>query len=307
MPRRPERPTSERTPERMPERIPVTKTCKLFINGAFPRSESGRSLPLRNEDWAVVAQIAHASRKDLRDAVEAASAAQPKWAGTTAYNRGQILYRIAEMMEARSLELGAALREVGSLSAAGARREVESSIDRLVRFAGWADKIVQVLGNQNPVAGPYYNFTVPEPTGVVAVIAPDAPSLLPLVTLIAAPLVAGNAIVAIAGDANPLPAVSLMEILATSDVPPGVVNILTGQKGELLSHVSAHREIHAVSAATGDAKEARLLQLGAADNLKRVRVTTDADPDWEDDDRFAGPWSIEPFVEMKTIWHPCSS
>jgi acyl-CoA reductase-like NAD-dependent aldehyde dehydrogenase len=303
MPRRPERPT----PERTPERIPVTKTCKLFINGAFPRSESGRSLPLRNEDWAVVAQIAHASRKDLRDAVEAASAAQPKWAGTTAYNRGQILYRIAEMMEARSLELGAALREVGSLSAAGARREVEASIDRLVRFAGWADKIVQVLGNQNPVAGPYYNFTVPEPTGVVVVVAPDAPSLLPLVTLIAAPLVAGNAIVAIASDANPLPAVSFMEILATSDVPPGIVNILTGQRAELLSHVSSHREIHAVSAATGDAKEARLLELGAAENLKRVRIVADEKPDWENDDRFAGPWSIEPFVEMKTIWHPCSS
>jgi acyl-CoA reductase-like NAD-dependent aldehyde dehydrogenase len=299
MPQRPDRSA--------PERIPVTKTCKLYINGAFPRSESGRSLPLRNGDWAVVAQIAHASRKDLRDAVEAASAAQPKWAAATAYNRGQILYRIAEMMEARSLELAASLREIGELSAAAARREVEASIDRVVRFAGWSDKIVQVLGNQNPVAGPYYNFTVPEPTGVVVVIAPDAPSLLPLVTLIAAPLVAGNAIVAIAGDANPLPAVSLMEILATSDVPPGVVNILTGERAELLGHVSGHREIHAVSAATADAKDARTLELGAAENLKRVRVIRDAKPDWEDDDRFASPWSIEPFVEMKTIWHPCTS
>lgn len=290
----------------MTDRIPVIKTCKLFINGAFPRSESGRSLPLRNGEWGVVAQIAHASRKDLRDAVEAASAAQPKWAEATAYNRGQILYRIAEMMEARSGELAAALRDVEELSPIAAKREVEASIDRVVRFAGWTDKIVQVLGNQNPVAGPYYNFTVPEPTGVVAVVAPDRPSLLALVTLVCAPMCAGNATVVIASDANPLPAVSFMEILATSDVPAGVVNVLTGQRTELLSHVSSHREINAISAATSDPKEIHILDLGAAENLKRVRIVRDAKPDWSDDDRYAGPWSIEPFVEMKTIWHPCS-
>ncbi len=290
----------------MTDRIPVTKTCKLYINGAFPRSESGRSLPLRNGDWGIVAQIAHASRKDLRDAVEAASAAQPKWAAATAYNRGQVIYRIAEMMEARSGELAAALRDVEGMSPLAARREVEASVDRVVRFAGWTDKIAQLLGNQNPVAGPYYNFTVPEPTGVVAVVAPDRPSLLALVTLICAPMCSGNAIVAVAGDANPLPAVSLMEILATSDVPAGVVNVLTGQRSELLAHMSSHREIGAISAATSDAKEIRALELGAAENLKRVRIVRDAKPDWSDDDRLAGPWSIEPFVEMKTIWHPCS-
>lgn len=288
----------------MTDRIPVTKTCKLYINGAFPRSESGRVLPLRSGDWAVVAQYAHASRKDLRDAVEAASAAQPKWAAATAYNRGQVLYRIAEMMEARSGELAAALREVGPLTPIAARREVEASVDRVVRFAGWTDKIAQVLGNQNPVAGPYYNFTVPEPTGVVAVVSPDRPALLAMVTLLCAPLCAGNATIVIASDENPLPAVSLMEILATSDVPAGVVNVLTGQRGELLSHVSSHREINAICAATSDAKEIRTLELGAAENLKRVRIERDPKPDWSDDDRFAGPWSIEPFVEMKTIWHP---
>jgi acyl-CoA reductase-like NAD-dependent aldehyde dehydrogenase len=291
----------------MTDRIPVTKTCKLYINGAFPRSESGRSLPLRNGEWGVVAQIAHASRKDLRDAVEAASAAQPKWAAATAYNRGQVLYRIAEMMEARSGELAAAIRDVESLSPIAARREVEASVDRVVRFAGWTDKIAHVLGNQNPVAGPYYNFTVPEPTGVVAVVAPDRPSLLALVTLTCAPICAGNATVVIASDVNPLPAVSFMEILATSDVPAGVVNVLTGQRSELLSHVSSHREINAISAATSDAKEIHTLDLGAAENLKRVRLVRDAKPDWSDDDRFAGPWAIEPFVEMKTIWHPCST
>ena len=291
----------------MTDRIPVIKTCKLYINGAFPRSESGRVLPLRNGEWGVVAQIAHASRKDLRDAVEAASAAQPKWAAATAYNRGQVLYRIAEMMEARSGELVATIRDIDDVSPAAAKREVEASIDRVVRFAGWTDKIAQVLGNQNPVAGPYYNFTVPEATGVVAVVAPNAPSLLGLVTLLCAPLCAGNAVIAISSDSNPLPAVSLMEILATSDVPAGVVNILTGQRSELLGHLATHREINAISAATADAKEARTLELGAAENLKRVRIVHDAKPDWGNEDRFAGPWSIEPFVEMKTIWHPCST
>ena len=291
----------------MTDRIPVIKTCKLYINGAFPRSESGRVVPLRNGEWGVVAQVAHASRKDLRDAVEAASAAQPKWGAATAYNRGQVIYRIAEMMEARSTELAATIRDVESCSPAAARREVEASIDRVVRFAGWTDKIAQVLGNQNPVAGPYYNFTVPEPVGVVAVVAPDAPSLLGLVTLLCAPLCAGNAVVAIAGETNPLPAVSLMEILATSDVPAGVVNVLTGQRGELLGHVASHREINAVSAAAADPRTARTLDLGAAENLKRVRLVRDARPDWADDERFAGPWAIEPFVEMRTIWHPCAT
>jgi len=288
-------------------RIPVTKTCKLFINGAFPRSESGRSLPISNADGQVIAQIAHASRKDLRDATEHAVAGQLKWAAATAYNRGQVMYRIAEMMEARSSELVEAIRTVDGSTATTAKREVESSIDRVVCFAGWTDKILQVLGNQNSVAGPYYNFTVPEPTGVVVVIAPDAPSLLALVTLVCAPVCAGNAVIAIASDRNPLPAVALGEILATSDVPAGVINILTGQRAELIAHVSTHREINAISAAVDSPDEAKALQLGVAENLKRVRLISEPKPDWTDDDQFAGPWSIEPFVEMKTIWHPCGA
>ncbi|MBL9150673.1 MAG: aldehyde dehydrogenase family protein [Phycisphaerae bacterium] len=285
-------------------RLPITKTCKLLINGAFPRSESGRSLPLNDAKGKVVAAIAHASRKDLRDAVEVANAAQPKWAAATAYNRGQILYRMAEMMEARRSELVEAIRSVEGGSPNAAVREVDASIDRVVRFAGWTDKIAQVLGNQNPVAGPYYNFSVPEPTGTIVTISPDAPSLLGLVTLACAPLSAGNAVIAIASDTNPLPAVSLMEIVATSDVPAGVLNILTGRRAELLEHIASHRDIGGVSAALTDPKERRTIQLGVAENLKRVHLVTDAKPDWTDDDRFAGPWSIEPFLETKTIWHP---
>ncbi|MDZ4753309.1 MAG: aldehyde dehydrogenase family protein [Phycisphaerae bacterium] len=288
-------------------RIPVTKTCKLYINGAFLRSESGRSLAIVNADGQVIAQIAHASRKDLRDAAEHAVAGQVKWAAATAYNRGQVMYRIAEIMESRSSELVEAIRTIEGSSAIAAKREVESSIDRVVCFAGWTDKILQVLGNQNPVAGPYYNFTVPEPTGVVVVIAPDAPSLLALVTLVCAPVCAGNAVIAIASDRNPLPAVALGEILATSDVPAGVINILTGQRAELIAHVSTHREINAISAAVRDPGEAKALQLGVAENLKRVRLISEPKPDWTDDDQFAGPWSIEPFLEMKTIWHPCGA
>lgn len=285
-------------------RVTVTKTCKLLVNGAFPRSESGRVLPLEDAKGKPVAVIAHASRKDLRDAVEAAAAAQPKWAAATAYNRGQILYRMAEMMEARSGELAAAIRSVEGCTPGAAKREVDASIDRLVSFAGWTDKLGHVLGNQNSVAGPYYNFTVPEAIGVVAVVAPDRPSLLGAVSLLAPVVCAGNAAILVASDANPLPAVSLMEIVATSDVPGGVVNILTGRRGELLSHIASHREIGAISAALSGRDEVRTLELGAAENLKRVRVLAEPKPDWGDDDRFAGPWAIEPFVDFKTIWHP---
>ncbi|MDZ4830318.1 MAG: aldehyde dehydrogenase family protein [Phycisphaerae bacterium] len=287
-------------------RIPVTKTCKLLINGAFPRSESGRVLPLLDAKKRHVAAIAHASRKDLRDAVEAASTAQAKWAAATAYNRGQVLYRIAEMMEARSGELVDAIRVIEGSTAAIARREVDASIDRVVSFAGWTDKIGQVLGNQNTVAGPYYNFSVPEPTGVVVVVAPDRPSLLALVSLVAPVVCAGNAAIAVASDFNPLVAVSMMEIIATSDVPAGVINILTGRRAELLPHIASHREINAVSAALSDAAERRVLELGVAENLKRVLVLANdgGKLNWYDDERFASPWSIEPFVEIKTIWHP---
>ena len=285
-------------------RVPVTKTCKLLINGAFPRSESGRVLPLLDAQKRHVAAIAHASRKDLRDAVETASAAQPKWGAATAYNRGQVLYRIAEMMEARMAELIDSLRSIEGSTSVAARRQVEASIDRVVSFAGWTDKIAQVLGNQNPVAGPYYNFSVPEPTGVVVVVAPDQPSLLGLVSLVAPVVCSGNVAIAVASDSNPLPAVALMEIVATSDVPAGVISILTGRRTELLPHIASHREINAISAAVNDQSERRTLELGIAENLKRARVIDSSKLDWFDDDRLTSPWSIEPFVEIKTIWHP---
>lgn len=285
-------------------RVTITKTCKLFLNGAFPRSESGRSLPLLDARGRTVALIAHASRKDLRDAVEAASTAMLRWSSATAYNRGQVLYRIAELCEARAGELAAAIRALGCATPAAARREVDASIDRLVCFAGWTDKFPQVLGNQNPVAGPYYDFTVPEPLGVVAAVAPDEPSLLGAISLLAPPLSAGNATILVASDRNPLPCVSLMEILATSDVPAGVVNILTGRRAELLPHIAGHREIGGISAAVPDAAAVRALELGSAENLKRVRAIVERHAHFDDDDRWTSPWAIEPFVDFKTIWHP---
>ena len=292
-------------------RVTVTKTCKLFVNGAFPRSESGRALAIADRTGRTVATIAHASRKDLRDAVEAAAAAQPKWANATAYNRGQILYRAAEMLEARSAEFVDAVRALGTVTPTVARREVAESIDRLVCWAGWTDKIAQALGNQNPVAGPYYDFTVPEPIGVAVAFAPDRPALLGLVSLVAPAIAAGNACVAVASDANPLPAVSLMETLATSDLPAGVVNILTGKREELVTHAATHREVGAIVAAGVSAAEAKALRLGVGENLKRVRVDGDATAgaglDWFGGDRWTGPDALEALLDFKTIWHPSAT
>lgn len=304
----------------MSTRLEVAKTYKLFIGGAFPRSESGRSIPVTGAGGRILAHIAHASRKDLRDAVEAARKAQPGWAAATAYNRGQILYRMAEMLEGKKAEFaevlgGAAGRgRAGSKAAKprgataerratqGATREVEAAIDRLVCFGGWADKYAQVLGCNNPVAGPFYNFTVPEPTGVVGVVAPDSPALLGLVSLIAPAICAGNTVVALGSEASPLPAAILGEVCATSDVPAGVVNILTGRREELVPHFSSHRDIDAVLAAGVSAEEARALKEGSAGNLKRVTILEPND--WYDTDECHSPWRIEPLVEMKTIWHP---
>ena len=297
------------------KRLDVTKTYKLYINGAFPRSESGRSLPIQSSRGAVMAHISHGSRKDLRDAVEAAGSAQPKWAGATAYNRGQILYRMAEMMEGKREEFVDALKWVSSSTknkspnrkiakSPNAQVELDASIDRLVCFAGWADKYAQVLGCNNPVAGPYYNFTVPEPTGVVGVIAPDAPPLLGLISLIAPLLCAGNAIVAISSDANPIPAAILGEVCETSDVPAGVINIITGKRAELLDHLARHRNVNAISAANLARDEASVIRSGVAENVKRVRISTIEGDEWFDAGVCESPWTIEPFVEMKTIWHP---
>ncbi|HHN77469.1 MAG TPA: aldehyde dehydrogenase family protein [Phycisphaerales bacterium] len=290
----------------MTNRLPITKTYKLFIGGKFPRTESGRSVKVCDASGAVVAHTCRASRKDLRNAVEAAVKAQPGWAGANAYLRGQILYRMAEMVEGKRVELADAVAAVGGVSDDAARGEVDAATDRLIAFAGWADKFPQVLGCHNPVTGPYYNFSVPEPTGVIGVICPDEPSLLGLVSLIAPVLCSGNAAVVLASESNPIPACVLGEVLATSDVPGGVVNILTGLRDELAEHFASHREIGGVLAAGVSADHRRLLEAGAAENMKRVRVLGDA-TDFGDDAAMESPWQIEPFVETKTIWHPASA
>ena len=294
-------------------REPILKTWKLFIGGAFPRTESGRTVIVRDAKDRVVAHCCRGSRKDLRAAVESARSALPGWWNRDAYNRGQILYRMAEMAEGRAAELVDAIRVVPdartgrSSTAAQARAEVERSIDRLVAFAGWCDKFPQVIGCRNPVNGPYHDFTMPEPTGVCVAISPESPSLLGLVSVVAPMLAGGKTVVAFASEVNPLPAMVLAEICATSDVPGGVVNILTGLREELLPEIAAHRDIDAVGGAYESADERRTLELGAADNMKRVRLLDASDTDWADEDARHAPWTIEPFTELKTIWHPSGS
>jgi acyl-CoA reductase-like NAD-dependent aldehyde dehydrogenase len=261
------------------DRLPVKKTYKLFIGGAFPRSESGRTYEAAGQN------VALASRKDVRDAVQAARGAQPKWAGATAYNRGQVLYRIAEMMEARADEFA---------SLCSGREEVERAIDRWVWYAGFADKLAQVLGSTNPVAGPYFNFTIPEPTGVVAIVAPDEPPLLGLVSRIAPALTGGNAVVALASETHPLAAIELAEAIATSDVPGGAVNLLTGRRAELAPWLAAHMDVNAIDLTGADGLRADL-ERAAAENVKRV---VHADPDAQ------SLWEISAFLELKTVWHP---
>ena len=262
------------------ERLPVRKTYKLFVGGAFPRSESGRTYEAEGQN------VARASRKDARDAVDGGSqGAQPAWAGATAYNRGQVLYRLAEMMEARTADLAAVC---------SGKKEVEAAIDRVVWYAGWADKLAQVIGSSNPVAGPYFNFTSPEPTGVVALLAPDEPALGGLVSRLAPALVGGNAVVVVASETHPLAAIELAEAIATSDVPGGVVNILTGYRDELAPILAGHMDVNALDLTGADGQSAELERL-AADNVKRV-VHGSADEQ--------SPWAIASFLELKTVWHP---
>lgn len=290
----------------MNERLSITKTYKLFIGGAFPRTESGRSMKVAAPDGRVVAHLCRASRKDLRDAVEAARTAQQKWASATAYLRAQVLYRLAEMMEGKRAELRDAIDLAEGTEATGHRgieAEVDRAIDRVVHYAGWADKYPQVLGCANPVAGPYHNFTVPEPVGVVGVVCPDGVPLLGLVSLVAPVVCAGNACVVLASERSPVAACVLGEAIATSDMPGGVVNILTGLREELLPHFASHRGIDAIHAAGVSDEHSRVLELGAAENLKRVKVRR-PEPDWFDDAACESPWWIEPFVEFKTVWHP---
>lgn len=279
----------------MGERLGITKTYKLFIGGKFPRTESGRTLVVTDASNTLTAHVCHASRKDLRDAVEAATKAQDGWANTTAYLRSQIIYRLAEMMEGKRAELAAAVGE-------GGEAETDTAIDRVVHFAGWCDKFAMVAGGANPVAGPYHNFTVPGPVGVTGVICPDTHPLTALVTLVAPVIAMGNACVVLASETNPIPAMVLAEALATSDLPAGVVNILTGQRAELVPHFASHRGLIALHAASVSDAHRTALRLGAAENLKRVTIRDAVN--FANDAACEGPAWCEPFVEFKTIWHP---
>lgn len=288
----------------MASRIPVTKTPKVLVGGAFIRSESGRTYPLRDARGEFLANIPQCTRKDLRNAVEAAAKAGPGWARRTPYNRGQIIYRLAEMIEARRADLREALRmDAAPRSRAAADREVTVAVDRLVHYAGWADKYEQVLGTVNPVASPHFNFTVTEPMGVVGLLAPEDVPLLGLVSLFAPAITAGNTVVALASSSRPYPAVLLGEMLATSDLPGGVVNLLTGYRRELLPTFATHEHIRTL-AGVADEAESRTLRLGAAESVKRVKLWPSGDaPDWASESA-QGLYEIRDLVEFKTTWHP---
>jgi acyl-CoA reductase-like NAD-dependent aldehyde dehydrogenase len=285
-------------------RLAVRKTYKLFIGGAFPRSESGRSYVVTSPDGEFLANAALASRKDVRDAVKAARAAVGKWSGATAYNRGQILYRIAEMLEGRRAQFAEELRACGAPDSdpGAAESTVDAAIDRWVWYAGWADKVAQVYGNANPVAGPFFNLSSPEPTGVVGIIAPQSSPLLGLVGVLAPAIVTGNTAVVVAAEDRPLPAISLAEVLATSDLPGGVVNVLTGRVAETAPWLASHMDVNALDlTGVADPVLAADLERAAADNLKRV-VRPSAEPvDWYAD---PGLSRLSPFLETKTVWHP---
>ena len=289
-------------------RIGVRKTYKLYIGGAFPRSESGRSYLVEAADGTPLANAVRSSRKDVRDAVRAAHAAFPGWAAKTAMNRGQVLYRVAELMEGRRDQFVAEVASAEGVRDARARDVVDRAIDRWVWYAGWADKITQILGSANPVAAPYFNFTIPEPTGIVGIVAPETSSLLGLVSRLAPPLVAGNTVVLLTSESRPLPAITLTEVLATSDVPGGVVNVLTGRKKELVPVLAGHADVDALDLwGVPDDMRVETEQL-AADDIKRVarrpRGMTDARFDWLDDRAAERPEWIAVFLEMKTVWHP---
>lgn len=283
----------------MSERLRVLKTYKLFIGGAFPRSESGRVYPVTDSQGTWLAHAPRASRKDARDAVVAARKAFAGWSGATAYNRGQVLYRVAELLEGRREQFVTEVAAADGLSRAKATAAVDTALDRWVWYAGWADKVAQIAGATNPVAGPFLNLSMPEPTGVVALLAPAESSLLGLVSVLAPAIVSGNTAVVVASERAPLPALSLAEVLATSDVPAGVVNLLSGGTGEIAQSLAAHADVNAIDLAGADAVQARELETAAADNLKRVLRPHPQD------------WAAEPgtgrllaFLETKTVWHP---
>jgi acyl-CoA reductase-like NAD-dependent aldehyde dehydrogenase len=280
-------------------RLSVRKTYKLYLGGAFPRSESGRSYPVHSPRGELLAHAAQASRKDVRDAVLAARKAFPAWTGATAYNRGQVLYRVAELMDGRREQFVTEVHSAEGGTAAAARRQVDAAIDRWVHYAGWTDKYPQIVGATNPVAGPYFAFSLPEPTGVVGVLAPQQSSLLGLVSVIAPVLTTGNTAVVVASQNRPLPAVSLTEVLATSDLPAGVVNLLTGFPAELAPWLASHRDVNGLDL-TGVAEADRApLQVAAAENVKRV-----LSPGAEDWSAAPGIARMGAFVETKSVWHP---
>ncbi|MEO5961155.1 MAG: aldehyde dehydrogenase family protein, partial [Opitutaceae bacterium] len=287
-------------------RLPITKTPKPYVGGAFIRSESGRTFPISDAKGNFFANIPQCTRKDLRNAVEAAAKAGPGWAKRTAYNRGQILYRLGEMLEGRRDEMLEAMVRFGC-ERARAAKGLDVAVDRLIYYAGWADKYEQVLGNVNPVASPHFNFTVTEPMGVLGVIAPDRPPLLPLISMIAPAIVSGNTVVALASEKMPYPAILFGEMLATSDLPGGVVNILTGFRKELVPTFATHTHLRAISAAGVTAEERKALRLGAAESVKRVRfidaAADDGKIDWQGD-AAQSLYSIRDFLEFKTTWHP---
>jgi acyl-CoA reductase-like NAD-dependent aldehyde dehydrogenase len=284
-----------------PARLNVRKTYKLFIGGAFPRSESGRSYPVHAADGDLLAYAAQGSRKDARDAVVAARKAFGGWSGATAYNRGQILYRIAEMLEGRAAQFAAEVAAADGGKAARAEAEVSAAIDRWVWYAGWSDKVAQVAGAANPVAGPYFNFSVPEPTGVVAIVAPADSSLLGLVSVVAPVIVTGNTAVVVASESRPLPAISLAEVLATSDLPAGVVNVLTGRTAELAPVLAGHMDVNAIDLTGVGPKDRKPLEDLAANNVKRVIYGNDG---WT---ATPGTGRLMSFLEIKTVWHPAGT
>ncbi|MET7357317.1 aldehyde dehydrogenase family protein [Streptomyces sp. NPDC005562] len=283
-------------------RLGVFKTYKLYVGGKFPRSESGRVYEVTDSKGTWLANAPLASRKDARDAVVAARKAFGGWSGATAYNRGQVLYRVAEMLEGRKDQFVREVADAEGISKAKAAVQVDAAIDRWVWYAGWTDKIAQIAGGANPVAGPFFNLSTPEPTGVVAVVAPQESSLLGLVSVLAPVIATGNTAVVIASEASPLPALSLGEVLATSDVPGGVVNVLTGKTAEIAAPLAAHQDVNAIDLTGAGTELARDLEIAAADNLKRVLrpqpVDFAADP---------GTHRLTAFLETKTVWHPTGS
>jgi acyl-CoA reductase-like NAD-dependent aldehyde dehydrogenase len=281
-------------------RIDVLKTYKIFIGGKFPRTESGRFSPLKNKDGDLVANICLSSRKDFRNAVVSARNTQKGWENTTALNKGQILYRIAEMLEGRKLQFIEELMMTGS-SKYQAKNEVEQSIDRLIYYAGWSDKFQQIFSSVNPVASNHFNFSVPQAMGVVSVIAPNEFPLLGLISVVAPVIVGGNACVVLSSAVNPMVSISFAEVLNTSDVPRGVVNILTGERKELISHFASHKDVNAIIYCGDNNEEIKEIEKISVENLKRVKIYKRKN--W-DNDNSQSPYFIEKYQEIKTIWHP---